>query len=75
MRSCVIAALLGVQLCVGAADAQIITTRNDGDKTITCTRIAPSSDLEIAARALTGTTTFLSVPFPSPPRTPAKSGC
>ncbi|MGA7222375.1 MAG: carboxypeptidase-like regulatory domain-containing protein [Candidatus Acidiferrales bacterium] len=45
MRSCVIAALLGVQLCVGAADAQIITTRNDGDKTITCTRIAPSSDL------------------------------
>lgn len=41
----VMAALVGVQLCVGAANAQIITTRNDGDKTITCTRIAPSSDL------------------------------
>jgi Carboxypeptidase regulatory-like domain len=41
----VVAALLGAQLCLGAANAQIITTRNDGDKTITCTRIARSSGL------------------------------
>jgi hypothetical protein len=38
-------ALLASLCCAGAADAQIITIRNDGDKTITCTRIALSSDL------------------------------
>lgn len=41
----VTAVLIGAFLCAGAASAQIITTTNDGDKTITCTRIAPSSDL------------------------------
>ena len=40
----VIAALLGLLLCVAAANAQIITTRNDGDKTITCIRTGLRSD-------------------------------
>jgi hypothetical protein len=46
VRAGVIAALLAsLLLCVGAADAQVITIRNEGDKTITCTHTGLSSDL------------------------------
>ena len=41
----VIAALLVALLCAGAANAQIITTRNEGDKTITCIRTGLRGDL------------------------------
>jgi Carboxypeptidase regulatory-like domain len=44
--ACVMTALLGVQVCLGVADAQIITISSDGDKAIICAHSGLSSDLK-----------------------------